>query len=550
MEDIKNIVIEHIKKEKKVISSFGEILIDNPSIGQGGNGIVFECKLSGNEYTKNHFAVKFLTITGSKDKTSRFISEFFNVSCLPSNPYVIKNISFENVNIQGKVVPMIIMKRYESNLAGFRKKNKNPSFDELNKLLEFLIQSLKFIHKNGIIHRDLKPENILIDEFGNYVLADFGIAKFNPEFFFISTKTKDTRLANRLFSAPEQSESNVEANETMDIWALGQLLQWFITGKTHNGIGRNPISNFYKSTFANTIDQIIEKCLEHNPKKRFSSISEIENFITKSKFIPYNDYMSYVVKFHDALNYTFPKGINKFNSTTSKDKIDGLLRKISSIRSYKERVDKQKGNMILNLNSNPMVYEIEDGSWSHLDLRNENGVWLLENTEIIVKKIWAYFNNSLYNDYLIIQTEAMPSFGIYPVITTTLEEDELPKTYLTGYDFETVGFVDEKFYISTEEFDAGYAEIEEKTIELNSQNCSLRTRCLKEMFILLGTKHHTYFSPFLNKYKGFDKNTSHFIREFRVKLDSLEEHSQDFLKLNRQFISDHKQYLYSLKDDL
>lgn len=549
MEDIKNIVIKYIKKEKKVNSSFGEILIDKASIGQGGNGIVYECKLFGSNEGSKPFAIKFLTLVGSKDKTERFISEYFNVASLPPNSFVINNIAFDKVVIEGYNVPLIIMKKYKENLVAFRKKIEEPTFDNLKKLFDFLIDSIKFIHNNGIVHRDLKPENILIDEFGNYVLADFGIAKFNPDMFSISSKTKNTRLANRIFSAPEQSESNIEAHGTMDIWAFGQILQWFVTGKTHNGINRNSISNFYQSTFANTIDQIIDRCLEHNPKRRFSSIFEIENFIEDTKFIPYYDYDSYVSLFHFGLNHTFPKGINKINHSDSKEKINSLFDEISQIRKFKDPVWKVEGSGAINLNSNQLQYELEDGKWNELDLRNENGIWLLNDFEIQFQEIWCYFNNSAYNDFLILHAAGLPRFGVYPNIEAQEEKEPVESKYLSYLDFEYAGFVDDRYYITTEEVDSGFAEIEGEVIRLSEHKLSLRRRCLKDFYVLIGSKHHTYFSPFLNRHKKIDKITTDFISYFRSNIENIEEYTNEFLNKIRKHNSLHKQYLYNIRDE-
>lgn len=36
---------------------------------------------------------------------------------------------------------------------------------------------LAHLHNKGVIYRDMKPENILLDEDGNIVLIDFGMAK-------------------------------------------------------------------------------------------------------------------------------------------------------------------------------------------------------------------------------------------------------------------------------------------------------------------------------------------------------------------------------------
>lgn len=45
------------------------------------------------------------------------------------------------------------------------------------KLAIDLCSALEICHKQKIIHRDIKPDNIFIDQFGNFKLGDFGVAR-------------------------------------------------------------------------------------------------------------------------------------------------------------------------------------------------------------------------------------------------------------------------------------------------------------------------------------------------------------------------------------
>jgi hypothetical protein len=64
--------------------------------------------------------------------------------------------------------------------------------------------------------------------------------------------------------------------------------------------------------------------------------------------------------------------------------------------------------------------------------------------EIKIKSVWVNNHSSYYNDWILINTEAMPSFNVYE----------------GKFDREEVGLVDGKYYITRAEYDNGYAEID------------------------------------------------------------------------------------------
>jgi hypothetical protein len=59
---------------------------------------------------------------------------------------------------------------------------------------------------------------------------------------------KGERLANREFSAPEQEpRGSDDPQSTMDIYAVGQLIQWLVTGNVHMGTGCTRLGAFDES---------------------------------------------------------------------------------------------------------------------------------------------------------------------------------------------------------------------------------------------------------------------------------------------------------------
>ncbi|MFB7998772.1 protein kinase [Streptomyces sp. NPDC056002] len=100
----------------------------------------------------------------------------------------------------------------------------------LKGLLDALCSVLADAHEAGWVHRDIKPANILRFE-GRWVLADWGIVR-RPR--GQTTDAQRTRVGVRFgsdgFAAPELSQDAHAATQTADIYSLGQLIGWALTG--------------------------------------------------------------------------------------------------------------------------------------------------------------------------------------------------------------------------------------------------------------------------------------------------------------------------------
>lgn len=241
---------------------------------QGGNG-----KILFGELNKHEVAIKVL-YNNERSKINRFFDEFVNVfMTLQKEKGIVELYLYETYKFEGEEIHYIIMKKYNGNLL----KNK-PEVNETNtiKLFLDLCNIIKKIHEVNIIHRDIKPENILIDENNDIVLCDFGIAFFDPEEYEYTGHTlyKEV-LGNRKFSAPEQANKGTAPHVTMDIYALGQIMQWFVIGDIHSGTGRKTLNTVLNENLIYGLDQIIDKCLRSDPKERYQSMEEVYMDIDK-----------------------------------------------------------------------------------------------------------------------------------------------------------------------------------------------------------------------------------------------------------------------------
>ncbi len=116
-------------------------------------------------------------------------------------------------------------------------------FDECVRLTIQVVKALDYAHSQGVIHRDIKPSNLLIDESGVLQVVDFGLAKRNvsnvadaEEAHAADQTARGVFLGTVGYAAPEQLITDEPVDQRADIFALGCVMYFLLTGKApHEG---------------------------------------------------------------------------------------------------------------------------------------------------------------------------------------------------------------------------------------------------------------------------------------------------------------------------
>ncbi len=140
-------------------------------------------------------------------------------------------------------------------------------------LLRKLCAAMDYAHRRGVIHRDLKPSNILLDEHGEPRIVDFGIARhaLAPE---ARLTVAGTRMLSLGYAAPEQEVDPSLADEKADVYSLGGILYFCLTGE-------NP-RFFRDSRVPEGIRPILVKAMEQDPQQRWPSVRDFSDVLTQS----------------------------------------------------------------------------------------------------------------------------------------------------------------------------------------------------------------------------------------------------------------------------
>ena len=117
-----------------------------------------------------------------------------------------------------------------------------------------IVDGLVVLHENQIVHRDIKPQNILRCD-DTWKIADFGISKFTSR----PVTGHTFQGAHSQPWAPPEQIQGTQAHPSADIYALGKVLLFMLTGKDNLG----PDSGVSEEWL-----EIIGKCLEIDPALR------------------------------------------------------------------------------------------------------------------------------------------------------------------------------------------------------------------------------------------------------------------------------------------
>ncbi|MFN8648246.1 MAG: serine/threonine-protein kinase [Gemmatimonadales bacterium] len=154
--------------------------------------------------------------------------------------------------------------------------------------------SLEEAHQRGLIHRDIKPSNIFTCRMGLEVdfvkVLDFGLVKAQGEELRsdVMLTAPNATAGTPAFIAPEVAQGESEIDHRVDIYALGCVAYWLLTGQLvfsarqpmqqllqHISATPAPPSSRIELPIPPAMDELVLACLAKRPADRPASAAEL-----------------------------------------------------------------------------------------------------------------------------------------------------------------------------------------------------------------------------------------------------------------------------------
>src|SRR5262249_39913819 len=151
-------------------------------------------------------------------------------------------------------------------------------------ILRQVCHSLAEAHEAGLIHRDIKPANVFVCRYGREVdfikVLDFGLVKRmrQPGADSVTLTAENIVCGTPAYMAPEQALGQDRDDARSDIYAVGCVAYWLLTGQLvfegksslevlmhHARTPPAPPSQRTELPVPPSLDRLILSCLEKDP---------------------------------------------------------------------------------------------------------------------------------------------------------------------------------------------------------------------------------------------------------------------------------------------
>ena len=251
-------------------------------LGRGGMAEVYKAYQPGLD---RYVGIKVLHahLVDDPDFIGRFEREALAIGKL-RHPNIVQAVDFDrDGEIYFMAMEFIDGPTLKDEMKARRAANQPFSLEEVSRIFTALCSAIDYAHSRGMVHRDIKPANVMINDEGQVVLTDFGIARIMGATQYTQTGALSGTPA---YMSPEQGQGE-RGDERSDIYSLGVMLYEMVTGAVPYDADTPfavimkhiseplPLPTSVDPNIPNNVEAVIVKAMEKSADDRYQTAGEM-----------------------------------------------------------------------------------------------------------------------------------------------------------------------------------------------------------------------------------------------------------------------------------
>ena len=158
-------------------------------------------------------------------------------------------------------------------------------------MMALICAATQALHNGHILHRDIKPANIKVDQQGQPILLDLGLAKLYKDPTSVTLRAAQAYTPG--YAPPEQCQDDSTTTEITDIYALGATTYYALTGRQpwealkrltelHMGHPDMPSPRVFVPEISLATDALVMQALALDPARRFATPTAMQRALEEA----------------------------------------------------------------------------------------------------------------------------------------------------------------------------------------------------------------------------------------------------------------------------
>jgi serine/threonine protein kinase len=267
-------------------------------LGRGGMAEVYKAYQPGLD---RYVGIKVLHghLLEDQDFINRFEREALETGKL-RHPNIVQVLDFDRENeVYYMAMEFIDGPTLKDELKARKAANQPFTLQETARIFMALCSAIDYAHTRPrpMVHRDIKPANVMINQEGNVVLTDFGIARIVGGTQFTQTGALSGTPA---YMSPEQGQGE-RGDKRSDIYSLGVMLYEIVTGivpfeaDTPFAVimkhisEKLPLPSKVNPDIPESVERVVLKAMSKSPEDRYQTAGEMARALREAVGISSED---------------------------------------------------------------------------------------------------------------------------------------------------------------------------------------------------------------------------------------------------------------------